>query len=63
MAALEVLHLDAMKNGTSVYDFPDIKHQLIERRLCGVSLLSGRTSPEAALCRFQSSIKILFIII
>ena len=39
MAALEELHLDTMKDGTSVYDFPDINHQLIERRLCGESRL------------------------
>ena len=36
MAALEDLHLDVMKDGASVYDFPGINHQLIDRLLCGV---------------------------
>jgi len=40
MAALEDLHLDAMENETSVYDFPDINHQLIERLFCGVCRLT-----------------------
>jgi len=51
MAALEDLHLDVMKNRTSVYDFPDINHQLIDRLLCGGSRLSLTISPTATMGR------------
>lgn len=37
MAALEGLHLEDMKGYTSVYDFPESDHQLIERLLCSDS--------------------------
>jgi len=42
MATLEDLHLDVMKNEASIYDFPDINHQLIERLLCGATSTGER---------------------